>query len=98
MISTLTKMEENKSVIDTRTFQEIWKSLTPGQRGYLRYQLIHDTTCTRQTIQNWAKGVMPVHLRTRDIVARTVSKVLQINTRRNILFPDSKSVEIWNRS
>ena len=83
-------MEENKSVMDTRTFPEIWKSLTPVERGHLRYQLIRDTTCTRQTINHWVKGVMPVHLKTRKLVALTMNRVLGITTNRALLFPDGR--------
>ena len=80
-------MEENKSVIDTRTFQEIWKSLTPVEQGHLRYQLIQDTTYTRQAINAWANGSSPINKMARVAVAKTVNKVLGLNTSHTLLFP-----------
>lgn len=83
-------MEENKTVIDTRTFQEIWKSLSPIEQGHLRYQLIQDTTYTRQAINAWVNGSIPVNIMARKAVAKTVNKVLGLNTSHALLFPTAR--------
>lgn len=83
-------MEENKTVIDARTFQEIWRSLTPVEQGHLRYQLIRDTTYTRQAINAWANGSVPINKMARVAVAKVVNRVLGINTTHTLLFPSTK--------
>ena len=83
-------MEENKTVIDTRTFQEIWKSLTPVEQGHLRYQIIRDTSYTRQAINNWANGATPINKMARVAVTRVVNRVLGLNTSHALLFPSAR--------
>ena len=83
-------MEENKSVIDTRTFPEVWKSLTPLEQGFLRHSLMCTTTATRQTICNWINGGKPVYQKTRSIVAATINRVFHMNTKKEFLFPEKK--------
>ena len=83
-------MEENKTVIDTRTFQEIWKSLSPIEQGHLRYQLIRETTYTRQAINAWTNGAVPINKMARTAVAKVVNRVLGLNTTQALLFPSAR--------
>lgn len=83
-------MEENKSVIDTRAFPDIWKSLAPAQRGFLRYTIARRTTVTRQTIANWARGGRPVHKATRESVAKIIRETMGIRTSSELLFPEGR--------
>lgn len=67
---------------DTRTFVEVWDNLTPAQRSLLRHNLIDTIKCTRQSVDNWAKGMSPIYLPIREQVANVV----------NLTFPGDQKV------
>lgn len=62
-------------------------SLTPTEQTELRFNLMREVFCTRQTIYNWAKGKTPVYRSVRVDAAKTIGKVLGIRTSHTILFP-----------
>ena len=76
--------------IDTRTFPEIWKGLTPAQQSELRFQLIKSTSCTRQSVNNWTKGVSPIYRDTRVRAAKCVNTTLGLNVNHTTLFPNAR--------
>lgn len=79
----------NKSPLDTRTFPEIWKELTPLQKETLRYALIQKKcTTTRQTVSNWANDKKrPTMPPVKNAVAQVVSRVIGSRVSGDTLFP-----------
>lgn len=68
-----------KKVIDTRSFPEIWKSLSADyEQPELRHSLIVNRCCsTPQTIWNWANGnTQPTEPLVLQKIAEVVSKFL----------------------
>lgn len=78
-----------KSNNDARTFQEIWKSLTPAEQSELRFMLIKSTGCTRQSVANWSKGAYPIYRDKRLKVAYAVNSLLKLNVSHLTLFPNA---------
>ena len=71
--------DNEKKVIDTRTFPEIWKSLNADyEQAELRRSLIGSRCCsTSQTIWNWANGnTQPTEPLVLQKIAEVVSKFL----------------------
>ena len=83
-------MEANTKEIDTRTFPELWQSLSPAEQGEVRYQIMRDTLCTRQSVHNWANGATPIYRDIRIKVAKSITKVLGLNVSHLLLFPDRR--------
>ena len=73
---------------DARSFPEIWESLTPVERAELRHQLIKNVGVTRQTVDNWSKGVTPIMRDIRVKVARCFGQALNIHVSHTTLFPN----------
>lgn len=79
-----------KCDIDARTFPEIWESLTPAERSELRYLLVKNAGCTRQSVFNWSKGSYPVYRDKRLKVAYIVGHHLHLNVNHMTLFPNAR--------
>ncbi len=89
--------DNEKKVIDTRTFPEIWRSLNSDyEQAELRRSLIQSRCCsTSQTIWNWANGnTRPTEILVRQKIAEVVSKFLTsqsangvIEVKHQTLFP-----------
>ncbi len=77
------------STLDTRTFSEIWKSLTRTEQENLKNALlVKGCTTTRQTINNWANDKKrPSLLPVKKAVAQVVSKVIGSRVSGETLFP-----------
>ena len=78
-----------KCDIETRTFPEIWASLSQGEREDLTLRLYAAKCCrTRQSIWEWGSGrVKPGAPLIRDAVAKTVSKFTGRKSTPQTLFP-----------
>ena len=74
---------------ETRTFPEIWGSLSSDERDDLAVKLFNAKCCrTRQSIWEWSTGrVSPNAPLIRETVAKTVSKFTGKKATPSILFP-----------
>ena len=81
-------MADVNKELDTGTFPELWKSLTPAEQTELRFQLMRVIFCTRQSINNWANGKTPIYRSTRIDIAKTISKTLGLRVSHTLLFPN----------
>lgn len=74
---------------DTRTFPQIWATLTADEREDLILRIYNSKACkTRQTVRNWAAGrVVPDSPLVKDTVANCVSKVTGTRVLGGVLFP-----------
>ena len=73
---------------DTRTFVEIWNSMTPSQQEELQERIIRDAETNNTTFWFWKAGrSRPGTPLARKIVAGTVSKYLKISVNPAYLFP-----------
>jgi len=75
---------------DARTFPEIWGSLNSAEQSDLRYELIKETTCTRQSIDNWSKGTTPINRKSRRAIAAVIRRKLHLNVNHVTLFPSAR--------
>ncbi len=78
-----------KNLIDARSFQEIWKSLSEIQRQDLSFRLQRmECKVSRQTIYNWATGhTTPTLAPYRDGAAKVISRWLGVKVYPHTLFP-----------
>ena len=74
---------------DARSFPEIWATLSVGEKDDLVYELIKAKCCkTRTAIGMWGRGDrQPGNNLTRDVIARSVNKVLGLKVHSATLFP-----------
>lgn len=76
---------------DTRTFQQIWNSLTSAEQSSLRGDIREKLGFSRQTVYDWHKnGASPKSLALRKVVCRIVNKNLGLKTHYLTLFPNAK--------
>jgi len=77
--------------IDARSFPEIWATLNKGEKDDLVYELLKNKCCTTRTaINQWGRGVRtPANYAAKDIVARSIGKVLGLKVHSATLFPRS---------
>ena len=83
-------MQSKQNIVnDTRTFQQIWKSMSQQEQEDLTLRLYNANACrTRQTIWNWANGkVRPSHPVVRETVAKVVGKAIGSRVSPYSLFP-----------
>lgn len=80
---------KQKCEIETRTFPQIWDSLSQDERDDLTLRLYAAKCCrTRQSIWEWASGKgQPGAMLVRDTVAKTVSKFIGRKSTPQTLFP-----------
>lgn len=57
---------------------------TPAQQAEVRWQLQRKVGCTRQSVNNWSKGTIPISLLVRKIAAKVIGSTLGLN-----LIPDT---------
>lgn len=73
---------------DTRTFVEIWNSLTPSQQEELQVRIIRDAETNSTTFWFWKAGKSrPGTPLARKTVAGTVSRYLRTPVKPEFLFP-----------
>lgn len=77
--------------IDTRTFPEIYNSLTTPQRYDLTQRFIHAGICTiYQTVWQWSRGTAPRQEISRQAVARILGNYIGAKLPVKTLFPNCK--------
>jgi len=76
---------------DTRTFPEIWETLSIAEQQELRYELTRRGDCTRASVYNWSKGVCPISIALRKKVAEKINKLFGLNVSHLNLFPLEKT-------
>lgn len=76
--------------MDTRTFPEVWANLTPAERSLLRGNLIDKIKCTRQSVENWSKGMSPIYRHIREDVAKTINQTFGYKVHFVSLFPNAR--------
>lgn len=77
-----------KKMIDTRTFTEIYGSLTLAEQHYIQDKVIRDTEVAASAFRNWTCGYrrpLPVY---QKAIMRTLKK-LDIVTSTKTLFPSN---------
>ena len=78
---------KEKIIEDSRTFPEIWKSLTEAQKDHLRHDLTGRLKVTNAAVGYWYRGQRrPDFVRRRDI-ARLTSAVTGRRCHPDLLFP-----------
>lgn len=82
--------EYKKSGIDTRTFPEIWGTLTSAEQAELRDALMKKFSITRQAIHNWTRGAAPFYRPARVVTAEVIKKTLGYNVSHLTLFPNAR--------
>lgn len=76
---------------DTRTFQEIWNSLSSAEQSNLRTELQAKLGVSRQAIYSWhKKGTHPISGQFRKAVCNVLNKTLVIKSHPVTLFPNAK--------
>lgn len=86
-------MQSNKENIrDTRTFGEIYRSLTiPDRQELFRQMHIANVCCTRQTMWNWANGKSrPAQRLVLTATAKVVGRFLGRTVSPVTLFPPTR--------
>ena len=82
---------QNKEIIgtDTRTFGQIWATLSSSQRDDLSIEIYKSRLCqTRQTINNWVNGrSRPAVPLIKDRLAQLVSRTIGSRVIGDTLFP-----------
>lgn len=89
----MTTEEQRKEKVqyDTRTFPEIYESLSKLQQCELREEITRHTGASRATIWFWRKGKkIPARLSDRKAVSSCIRRVLGINAPQHILFDIKK--------
>lgn len=76
-----------KEQLQQKSFQEIWKILTPSEQADVRYELMSKIRCTMQTVRNYANGRTRPSYPVMKEVASVVSKVTGTKCHPNYLFP-----------
>ena len=79
-----------KNNTDERTFQQIWNDITPAERGLLKSNLIEKLRCSRQTIENWGKGLSPINKGFRQETERVIKKTFGFKVHYISLFPNAR--------
>lgn len=83
-------MNMQEQEIDSRSFPEIWASLTRGERNDLTIEIYKARCCSSyQTICNWAHGRQKPKPVISKEVASVVSRFLKKRILRGTLFPES---------
>lgn len=78
---------KEKIIEDSRTFPEIWASMTTAQRDHLRRDLKDRLKVTRAAVWYWYNGQRrPDYLRRKEI-ARLTSNVIGRKCHPDLLFP-----------
>ena len=74
---------------DARSFPEIWATLSAGEKDDLVYELIKAKCCkTRTAVGMWGRGDrQPGNNLTRDVIAKSIGKVLGLKVHSATLFP-----------
>jgi len=85
-------MQGNEKKIDSRSFAQIYSSLTPRSREkYLLTKALCDRLeVSRQTVYFWGKGYTQPHVshsRILKTIAQTLEANLGIRVNENLLFP-----------
>ena len=86
-----------KKVIDTRAFPEIWKSLTPLEQELIGEKLRRDLIVSRQALWCWVTGKrnpLPLY---RKAIADMLNK-MGISVSIKTLFPDIKKFKNYGES
>lgn len=80
-----------KNLNDARSFPEIWATMSAGEKDDLVYELLKSKCCkTRTAIGMWGRGDrQPSNNLTRDVIARSIGKVLGLKVLSSTLFPRS---------
>jgi len=75
--------------VETRSFPEIWATLSKNEKEEVTYQIIKDRCAmARQTVWNWATGkTQPTSPIVRNAVANAVGRALGSKPNGNTLFP-----------
>jgi len=79
-------MNENKS-IDTRSFPEIWETLTDYQKDNLRFAIYVNMRVSPQTVWYWRTGKRRPSFVNRKEIARLTSIVTKTKCNSELLFP-----------
>ncbi len=81
-------MQMNKKITEeTRTFQEIWESMTTAQRDHLRSDLTGRLKVTTAAVWYWYKGQRRPDYTCRKEIARLTSAVIGRRCHPDLLFP-----------
>ncbi len=80
-----------KESVDTRTFPEIWETLSVAEQTELRYELTRNGDCSRTTVYYWSKGVIPASIALRKKVADKMRRLLGLSVSHITLFPLDKT-------
>ncbi len=86
-----------KKVVDTRTFPEIWKSLTPLEQELIGEKLRRDLIVSRQALWCWVNGKrnpLPLY---RKAIADILNK-MGISVSVRTLFPNIKKFTNYGES
>ena len=80
-----------KILNDARSFPEIWATMSAGEKDDLVYELLKSKCCkTRTAIGMWGRGDrQPSNNLTRDVIAKSIGKVLGLKVHSSTLFPRS---------
>ena len=80
-----------KNLNDARSFPEIWATMSAGEKDDLVYELLKSKCCkTRTAIGMWGRGDrQPSNNLTRDVIAKSIGKVLGLKVHSATLFPRS---------
>ena len=79
-----------KQEICTKTFPEIWESLSKHERSFLRYQLKKNGCAnTDMTIWNWGKDKKrPTSAVVKSAISKTITTFIGKKTSPDTLFPE----------
>lgn len=73
---------------NTKTFSEIYSSLTEGQRADLRLRLVIALGVKDNTLWNWGSGkTNPINQKHREVCAEVLSDVIKQELSPETLFP-----------
>ena len=79
-----------EKAIDSRSFQEIWKSLSQDEKSDLALKLYNSKCCTTyQTIWNWGTGKTRPAALAREVAASVVGRFIGTRCLGSVLFPES---------
>lgn len=82
--------DSNNISTNTKSFQEIWATLSTAERDELSIKFFQKKCCkTRQTVWNWGAGATTPHPLVRDAVCALVSKAIGQKCFSNTLFPEA---------
>lgn len=75
-----------KESIDTRTFPQVWNSLTRTEQAELRDVLTRNGRCSRVSVYRWTKGASPISPALRREVASVIRKTFGLPVSHMTLF------------